>query len=131
MPYLAVCYDVQALVEPDLIACACPAVYYLLGYRAKAGPSLRSLDGIVTTLTVDAVHSPLCIAAVDEVGLATSMDVVGACVGEGVGVFIVRTAPEVRVGSCVPVDVVRAIVSLQEVATAVTVHGVCPTLAKH
>ena len=47
MLYLAVGYDVLVPVEPDLIACACPAIYYLLGHRIKPLIPLRSVDEVV------------------------------------------------------------------------------------
>src|SRR3954447_8258775 len=115
MLYLAVRYDVQALVEEDLITCACPAVYYLLGLLVWFGVRLLplcSVDGVVSSLTVDAIHSTLSKAAVDAVGPAAAVDIVVALVVVGVGAFIVRTAPEAVVVPGVPVDVVRAIVSL-------------------
>src|SRR5215212_3888833 len=93
MLYLAVGYDVHALVEVDLIACARTAVYYLLGHRFKVlQMPLRSVDEVVSSLTVEAIHSPLCKAAVEGVVPATAMDVVGAIVG--VGTATEATAPQ-------------------------------------
>jgi hypothetical protein len=60
MLYFAVFYDVQTLVEIDHIACSCPAVYYLLGHLdigVRALP-LRSVDGVVACVPVEAVHAP-------------------------------------------------------------------------
>src|SRR5215211_145320 len=101
MLYLAVGYDVLVPVEEDLIACSSPAVYYLLGHRAKGVMPLRSVDGVVSSFPVEAVHSPLCPAA------------------EGVVV------------PGVPIDVVGAIASRYVVDATVTVNGVFTIAAKH
>src|SRR5215203_6275806 len=85
MLYLAVGYDVLVPVEEDLIACSSPAIYYLLGHRLKPLMPLRSVDEVVSSLTVEAIDSPLCNAAVDGVVPATAIDVVVAIVGVGLG----------------------------------------------
>ena len=98
MLYLAVRYDVQALVKEDRVARACPVVYYLLSLLVRFGVwllPLCSVDGVVSSTTVDAVHSTLREAAVDSVVPATAIYVVVArvCV-----VWLVGTAPEGAVG---------------------------------
>src|SRR5215212_1750284 len=103
---LAVRYDVHTLVEEDHIVCACPAVYYLLGHRAHRVTPRRSVDEVVSSLTIEAIHSSLCKAAVDRVGPATAMYIVVACVGVGVGGCIESTTPEGGVVPSIPVDVV-------------------------
>jgi hypothetical protein len=71
MLFLAVFYDVQTLVEVDHIACATPAIYYFLGHLdGVRDVPLISVDEVVSSLTIEAVHSPLCKAADDVIASA-------------------------------------------------------------